>query len=176
MSELTQKTIEVCGEPITFFGYAGDSYFDALEDFAGQNAFFAELLGTVRPAPTIVDVGANIGITSMMASRLRKDGNVFAIEAAPHAAEALRRTFAANNFERTPPDLTEVALSSAVGKAYFSEMQFLAGSHLSADGGIDRANMIEVHTTTLDDFVFSKRIVSVDFVKVDVEGFELDVL
>jgi len=74
----------------------------------------------------------------------------------------------------------------AVGKAsgevkFFEDLDYPEGSRLICDNDsviavTDKAAWISVHQTSLDDLILSKQINSIDLIKIDTEGFELEVL
>jgi FkbM family methyltransferase len=104
----------------------------------------------------VVDIGANVGATvSMFASRV---GHVHAFEPAPRALRLLR----ANHW--TNVTIHPVALTNHDGTTFFEESASLDVSHISSSG-------IEVEARTLDSFGLQP-----DVIKIDVEGFEPQVL
>jgi predicted RNA methylase len=86
----TVKTISMRGIPTHFEGAADDPYFLALE----ENAQGLEALGAVvsRHVPcdaTVIDVGANIGLSAITLARRAK--KVMALEPSPPNVSFLRR-------------------------------------------------------------------------------------
>lgn len=127
-----------------------------------------------RPGATVVDVGANIGEWALqMADAVGADGRVLAVEPIPRMADAVAKSALANNM--TQVSVVAVALSDAAGQAEFSvECGNTGGSRLGrAEGAVDT---ISVPVQTLDALLEGRGIERVDFIKVDVEGFELEVL
>lgn len=130
-----------------------------------------------RPGDTVVDVGANIGEwTLQMADAVGPSGRVIAIEPIPHLAEALQKSALANNMRHV--SIAAVALSEDEGQAEFSvERANTGGSRLgryARDKG--EFDTITVRLETLDGLIARSGVGRVDFIKVDVEGFELEVL
>lgn len=127
-----------------------------------------------RPGATVVDVGANIGEwTLQMADAVGPGGRVVAVEPIPRMAEAIEKSALANNM--TQVSVHALALADAEGQAEFSvERGNTGGSRLGrAAGAVDT---ITVPVATLDALLARLAIGRVDFIKVDVEGFELEVL
>ena len=174
MSELTQtaKTIILGGSPAHIYGKSGDYYFDNLEYVAPTFWFIHRLvLEHVRDGEICIDVGANIGLTAILMSRLLPRSKVFAIEPGITASRLLERNVTANDAANVVP--VRLALGEKSGEvAFFEDAGFLAGSHFAHSGP---SNAI-VPVARLDDFVDQQSIESVGLVKVDVEGFEPDVL
>jgi len=108
----------------------------------------------VRKGAIVLDVGANIGVTTMLYSRLAR--HVHAFEPSPRALKFLRQ-----NVGRLPNvTIHEIALGEQSGSASFAEEAQLDLSHFSATG-------IEVPVRTIDQLALDP-----DFIKIDVEGFE----
>ena len=104
----------------------------------------------------VVDVGANIGATVLLFSKLA--GSVIAFEPSPKALKLLNLNVPANAI------VYPVALSDFEGSAVFEERDSLDLSSFSDQG-------ITVPVRTLDSFGLQP-----DLIKIDVEGFEPQVL
>jgi FkbM family methyltransferase len=138
----------------------------------------------VREGTTIFDVGANIGTYSVFLSRLcGPGGRVFAFEPVPDTYRILIETLALNRCENVVP--IESALCEKIGttQMYLFEPQYSGWNTMNAynmttpDGGHVVPNRsVEVSTDSLDNFCAIHEIGRIDFLKVDVEGFEHSVL
>jgi FkbM family methyltransferase len=120
------------------------------------------LRASLRPGGVFVDVGANVGFHSVLASQLvGPSGRVVAVEPAPWTLELLRA-----NLWRSGVDarVLPVAASDAPGTVRLTdELGHRSGARLAADGGV------EVEAARLDDVLPD---LVADVVKVDVEGAE----
>ena len=129
---------------------------------------FSEIL---KEGMTVLDIGANIGYFSLLASReVGENGRVFAFEPYHETFSLLQKNIEANGFNNVMP--VEKAVSNQCGK----QKLFLAsdpGEH--SLGGDDSYDSVEVDVTTVDAFVREQNI-SVDLVKIDAEGAEMHVL
>jgi len=131
----------------------------------------------VQPGTVAIDVGANLGqYSAVMARSLRGSGFVLAFEPNPIAYEELVR--GARNKAIVP---LQYALSSQPGTSTLSvpttedgELQIQLGSlgHREGEGG---HREFEVSVQTLDSFEPMLQL-PVSVLKIDVEGFELEVL
>lgn len=139
---------------------------------ARERAVIGAILELLRPGDCFVDAGANIGVYSVLASRIvRPDGQVIAIEMMPETAAILKGHLAENNCENVV--VIEGALSSEPGLkvvATVSEGKFGQASITTGSG----ERTVEVETTTL------ARVLSgthrVRLLKMDLEGAELGAL
>ena len=120
----------------------------------------------LRPGMTVVDVGANLGYYSLLASRLvGTSGRVIALEPNSENCRLLLSSLRLNG--STNVELLPVAADVATGWAYYS-------THVGSNGGlIDGGDLLAhpgvvVPTFRLDELVSGR----VDFLKMDVEGAE----
>ncbi|MFQ6540247.1 MULTISPECIES: FkbM family methyltransferase [Aphanothece] len=123
---------------------------------------------------TAIDVGANIGCTSLLFSTLARD--VYAFEPSKTTFSFLRK-----NIERsgaTNVHLVNIGLGDKAGEypLTFSPTNrsggFVSNQTLASVGHVTEAINIE----TMDSICSSLNIPAVDFIKIDVEGFEASVL
>lgn len=119
--------------------------------------FFADL--PFAPGGIVFDVGANIGLTAMIFAK--KAGRVHAFEPSPRALHMLRR----NVGGIANVEIHAVAISDTPGTLHFDEKAALDGSAVSETGAMS------VPAITLDSLG-----IDADFIKIDVEGFEEQVL
>ena len=162
------------GVPTVLEGAAADPYFQAAEHHAAMLGSLAALVTrhVPRTAP-VIDVGANIGLSTILLARLT--GHVTAYEPSPPNAAFLRRNLARNGIANVT--VKEAAASSAPGTVSFHVAQYGAGSHVVAAGHVagERIGTVEVPAVTLDDAELPSG-TPVAFIKMDAEGHEPDVL
>jgi FkbM family methyltransferase len=121
---------------------------------------------------TFVDVGANIGkYTIKIARQLKDKGKAIAIEPEPSNFQVLKKNIVLNNLKNV--NAFNLACSSHAGKSAFYLNDSGTGSHSL----IKKTNKnISVNLCKLDSLLSSLKIKKVDFIKIDVEGAELDVI
>jgi FkbM family methyltransferase len=124
-----------------------------------------------RPQGTVLDVGANIGVFSMLAAAL-SDWEVVAFEPTPELAVAARRVAEANSLRFT---VEEVALGRESGSATFYLSDVTDASNSLAAGFRPSTRSLLVPVETLDDWSARTGIVP-DVIKIDTETTEPDVL
>ena len=131
------------------------------------------LLPMVPRGARVWDVGANIGIYTVLLADAAADGHVDAFEPVPETHERLVGNVARNHL--TNVTLHRVALSSRPGTA---RMAVHADAHgCDQIGEVEPgAVAIEVGTVTGDDFLAASPHGDPDVVKVDIEGHEPEFL
>jgi FkbM family methyltransferase len=128
------------------------------------------------PGSTAIDVGANIGLfTAEMSAAVGPVGQVIAIEPLPNNAVQLRATIAAGVFTNVRveecaagADTREVVLNLAADNAYPSTQE--------PREGMSSGGTLRVRQRTLDEIWQDAGTPRVSFIKIDVEGAEVDVL
>ncbi len=147
---------------------------------SGETWFLHELLPTLlhQEAPQVLDVGANSGDYTDAVLRVYPKANAHAFE--PHPVTYQRLVSAVGHRAKCHP----MALGSSPGRLK------LYDSEGSTEGGI-RASLspealktmtskplvsVDVEVSTLDLFLKDQSFDRIDFLKIDTEGFEMDVL
>jgi len=135
------------------------------------------LLNTVKPDSVFVDVGANIGYYTCLAARRISNGKVFAFEANDRAFSLLQRNIMINWVD-CPVSLENVAVSNKKGEVMFKNYKYkFVNSQIltqKEEGEMNASDVVKVPTLALDDYFEKGQ--RIDFLKVDVEGAELNVL
>ena len=129
----------------------------------------------LRPGMVFYDLGANIGLFTLLAARLVGDsGKVFSFEPDPENAARLRRNIERNGFANAT--VVESGIWSATGK-----LNFVVSGAASPDHGIGKFVATESAPTgtltpcvSLDDFTVNNP--PPDAIKCDVEGAEVEAL
>ncbi len=148
--------------------------------WGGVRAFEPETVGVfyelVKNAKTVVDVGANTGLYSMIACAANPEAQVIAFEPVPRIFELLQTNIEHNGFS-SRCELHQKAVGSSIGQATlhvpYSPVPTSASLHANGFRNYS-GDHIDVETTTLD-CLYSDR-GPVDLLKIDVEGFEHHVL
>lgn len=145
-----------------------------------DRALFQAMARLVRPGDVVFDVGAHMGEISVLAARLcGPQGKVFAFEPAPESCARFRENLPLNGCENI--FLQPVAVCERTGAvtlnvfpAMYSAWSSLGRPvYAGADGvPVAASTPIEVAATTLDEFCAAQGIERIDFLKVDVEGYE----
>lgn len=136
-----------------------------------------------KPGKTFIDIGANIGYYSLLASQLAgENGNVIAVEASPKIFEALQENIRLNN-SASNIEAHNFAITGAPGKA-----SVYLGPDCNLGSTTTNASLknkfpyrsyrheAEVNAVTLDYLFNSKNIQNLQMIKIDVEGTEREVI
>lgn len=127
----------------------------------------------LRPGDTFLDIGANIGVTAIIASHHLGGGRILAVEASPRNGAALKRNLEENGVANAAVKICAAGAES--GTTAFHEA--------SAYGFVlDERSLLSEHPTrevpvkTIDQLVAEHRLERVDAIKLDIEGFEWEAL
>lgn len=137
----------------------------------GREKVFMNLLKEeIFPGDVCVDLGSNIGYTTMfMCDKTGNSGKVYAIEPDPYNISLLSKTLEINNFSNY--EIFETAISNLDGKIDFWQSQ---KSNLSSVQKTKDSNKkIEVKCNKLGTFLEDK--LYPNFLKMDIEGHEVKV-
>lgn len=124
------------------------------------------LSSLLRPGDGFLDVGANVGLYSLLAwSKVRPNGTIRSFEPEPATAAILRENFALNGLGHET--IVEAAVGDAVGG-----VEFLVGRDAKARAASETDAMTRrVRLVTLDSVVATPSVFTVG--KMDIEGYEL---
>lgn len=111
-----------------------------------------------------VDVGANIGTTTLAAAHaVGNSGHVYAFEAHPVTARGLQKSVNINHHLKNRVTVRSVALGEKVGVTHMSTLDMDDLNFVTTEG-------VEVRMSTLDTEL--ENIERIDLLKIDVEGYE----
>jgi len=159
------KDLTYLGRRFRVYGLsAEDRYFQALRDDLDAE-FVRFCRAFVRPDYVCLDVGANIGLKSLIMAAQAHSGKVVAIEPGPSIGNVLELNVQANQVSNVL--IERVAIGDKSGPVRFAEE--------SAFGFVSDTG-VEVPMTTLPALAKKLDLPRVDFIKIDVEGLEFPIL
>ena len=122
----------------------------------------------------LIDLGANIGLFSLFVSPVCE--KVFAVEPTPSHFELLKEVVDLSG--KTNIELHQLAIGTADGEAEFNihERNSTMNSFLDCPVDPHSGKTVKVKTQTLNSFIDSLDVDRVGFVKMDIEGFENEVI
>ena len=147
--------------------------FDLLVDGIYEKQTIDFLIKKIPERGLLLDIGSNIGSIGLPVAKLRKDTTVFCIEASKLICDYLNRNIDLNklrnieafNFAFSDQNIDSVPFFSPLDK-------FGKGSFSS----LFTSNAEQVLTKTIDTFLDELQLSTVDFIKMDVEGYEYSVI
>lgn len=136
---------------------------------------FAFLRQHCRSGQTVCDIGAHLGLFSIVMARLVGPmGRVFSFEPTLLTRQALQHTIHLNSYDAIV-EVREEAVSLTDGIAQFHDTGSPGSNANSLVQTARSRQAMSVPTVCLDDFV-QTRSIRIDCLKVDVEGGEFDLL
>jgi FkbM family methyltransferase len=153
------------------------SLFPAVRNGAFEELEMNTILPLVNPNDVVWDVGANIGIYSVLLARAAPKGHLIAFEPIPATQSRWRENIRANDIVNC--SLEAVALSEKVGKALISVNEYAHGCdsiELAKFNQDENQSSIEIPTTTGDEYLLTSSYGDPDLIKVDIEGHEPEFL
>jgi FkbM family methyltransferase len=157
----TETTLELKGSDFTVAD-VHSFYHSYAEIFEGQIYRFK----TNNSSPVIVDCGANYGTSIVYFKSLYPDARITGIEADPHIFSLLQSNLSVRSYQDVR--LVNSAISSSSQPIDFFSEGADAGRVHPRDG----SSALKVCTVSLDEFLQEP----VDFLKMDIEGAETEVL
>ena len=142
---------------------------------AREDRDYPVLCELARGQRCIFDVGANMGLTSLlMASEMDRKGRIYAFEASEEACRIIKENTALNGFEGRIQVVNAVVWEKS-GMTLDFFWDFASGGASTVEGYLGHRYSLSKVTLSLDDFV-SQTDQAPDVVKVDVEGAEARVI
>lgn len=124
-----------------------------------------------------IDVGANIGfLTVIIGNMIGRDGKLLSFEPSQKSFRKLKNTIVANNL---------VDVVEAFNRGCGSEKDTKHLYHVSSSSGLYTTKPAhnsreykreEINIVVLDEFIEGMNVDSIDFIKIDTEGYEYEVL
>lgn len=145
--------------------------------FGAHEAYIVRLLERLTaPGHVVIDVGANVGTHALpLARKVGPDGLVVAVEPEPRVHERLLENISLNRLQnvRALPRAITAKAGTRTLFTYAADSPNQMTSSLTPD---TRRPSVEVLCRTLDETVAELGLSRLDLVKIDVEGYEPEVL
>ncbi len=143
--------------------------------FHAHPKVLSKLLQLCKPRDVVIDIGSNIGFVLMnMAKIVGPEGKVFGFEPSAKTFAKLQHNLGLNHFNNI--SITQSAIGNIAGKA---ESYSVRSSNLGMNKirlVSNEGSPIAVPIFTLDSFCHREKLTRVDLIKIDVEGYEQNVL
>lgn len=135
-----------------------------------------KIIDNLKEGDIFIDVGANVGHHALFASKqVTETGKVFAFEPVPSTAANILESKNKNNFIQL--EIIQKAVSNIKDVISFYVYPYSDISGKTENFTDKTSKKIKVQQVTLDEELFeNKKIIKCDLIKIDVEGYEYDVL
>lgn len=173
--QVSYRVVEIAGTSVKVHGSETDPYFQQAEVFAGETANLVRFVQSNALGGVILDVGANIGLTSIAMAISSPSSRILSFEPSPRNAALFRK-----NLERWENvEVIEAGVGEEEGEINFLVVNAGANCHVTT-AEYEYANSagfrpLRVPVVTLDSFL-PKIDAPVSLIKIDVEGYEPNVL
>src|ERR1035437_4067408 len=125
----------------------------------------------IGPGSIVLDVGANIGLYTLEAAKaVGATGRVIAIEASPGHISTIGKSVGLNGFQNV--DIISSAVGDVEGMATLTLPEG-ANHGMFTLGSVAGSVTMRVNVKRIDDILDEQNVLSVDFIKMDIEGSEL---
>jgi len=147
-------------EAIAFDVYTNGIYEQETHDF---------LYGSLPPNATLLDLGSNIGTVTIPLCKRRPDIKSYCVEAAPWVADYLTKNIEVNQLKNVTIFRRALYMKDDETFKFFSPKDEFGKGSLSP---IYTQDGTDVLTITVDTLIQKSGLKKVDFIKIDVEGYE----
>jgi len=120
---------------------------------------------------TIVDIGANIGMTSYYFSQFAN--KVYAIEPSLEHYTTLTNMLTFNKIENVKPIKRAIYIKSGQFPFFHNKNKTMRSLHMAVDDKSEEAETVDC--ITLEELINQEKIEHIDLLKVDIEGSEVEV-
>ena len=127
---------------------------------------------SIEPTDIVFDIGANIGNFSLFAAQ-RTHGLIYAFEPMPQNFAALQRNIQLRNGSNIVPVGKAVTGRDGSVTMHVSDV---SSAHSVTHELFGRGKTLEVPCVTLDTFCRENRVPRIDFLKIDCEGAEFEII
>lgn len=157
------STKDLIGWKIYFFG----------EYEAGTNKILAKY---IKADDVVIEAGANMGSETLLIARLAPQGKVYGFEPNPYTFERLKINVSINELGNAM--VYDLALGEKDSTIQFNiyPKDFCNSGMSSKYMETSNTRKIDVVQKTLDTFVQAEGLEKIDFIKMDIQGAEMDML
>jgi len=152
-----------------------------ISDYIGHYVYYGfkdpsmdKLFSLCRKGYNVLDVGTNIGYTLLNFSRISETGKVIGFEPDANNRERCGKNLRLNNTDNIKVLPFGLGESNAVFKMEVRTPCNRGGNRICLDE--DKDDLFEVEVKRMDDIPDVQSLEKIDLIKIDVEGYELNVL
>ena len=176
-------TVKICGKRVrmVFTGrwIEKDLFLKGISGY--EKSSIQIWLALAAQADTVLDIGANTGLFSLVAQTVNPRAKVWGFEPLQEFNQTFTKNCRMNGY---PIQVARVALSNFSGKASFYVPEEEGGNVYSSSLSLEhysrhqqtKPKEFQVDVVLGDDFIRDKKITNIDLVKIDAEGHDAEVL
>lgn len=172
-SQYSKGSLRNCKRDDIFFQLDLSEYMEFVYYFGLKIEEKGDLYKLIKKGDIVFDIGVNFGETLLNFAKLVGDkGTAYGFEPVPFIHEKAVRNIGLNNYKNIK--LNNLALSDQEETLFFDLSPYKYNS-----GGVKMnktKGKQEVKGIRLDDYIAENKIEKIDLIKIDVEGFETNVL
>ncbi len=172
MNQVRSLKVDIAGKQYNITSSPDDAYLNSL-----QGAFEPEMVNLFKTlaqnSETIIDVGANIGCTSILFGTIAKQ--VYSFEPSPTTYGFLKSNLEQSGLKNIRTMQMGLGSQTSEFKLHYSPMN-RAGAFVTSDkmGSVYATESISIRR--MDDVLKPLNLAGIDLIKIDVEGFEKHVI
>ena len=155
-----------------------------LDDWIQQQLYFLGdyekpeidyLSAFLKPGNVFIDIGANIGLFSLNASKIvGNNGKVYAFEAFPPNYKQCKENILLNNFQNIIVENKAISSQNSTMEILYNEKDKNIGMASAFLKDFTSKEIVE--SITLDQYSSNQNITKIDLIKIDIEGGEFDAI
>jgi FkbM family methyltransferase len=165
-----------------FMVHGSGDYVESISNRREYNETFEIFEKVVKPDSVCLDVGANVGLSTLALASLATMGRVLAIEPDARTCQFLAHNIRANGLSNVTVDRCFIGLNGSRKTFLFCAQNPACSPSMTPElvGRINRASerwdLLEVESVSIDSFVSSHGLEKLDFIKLDCEGADVEIL
>lgn len=160
---------------VKFYFKSKQGEFDSIYEIWCQRIYIKYY--QIKDRDIVIDIGANIGVFSIFAARAAKEVKVFSYEPTPEVFERLLKNIKINNLENFIFPFQIGVGGNSGERILFIHPEGSTSNTFYEDYLSDyKNNLVPVKTITLGDIFRNNNLECCDFLKIDAEGAEYEIL
>ena len=127
-----------------------------------------------KTSNVVFDIGSYSGIYTLLAAKSNRDVKTYSFEPNPELFKVLSKNIKINRLKNSKIEALALDENEGIATLYINHE--INTSVASLINNSNKGRSFQVAKTTLDSFVASEKITTIDLMKIDVEGYEINVL